>query len=213
MPPSTATAEPRTPFAAQLPTVAGHVREDGAVAGRTAAESADIAGEPEHRGGDQRLAGGTAGVAEDIGDGEAVGAVEDEISGRDQVGRLGDGQAPGQASTEIAGLAASSASRAASAFVATEVGHAIERLAVEVGLLDPVMVEHGQLADAGAGQRGQHGRAQAPGADHQHSGRGEPGLAGGTDLGQDRLAGVAVGHGASTASRHSRDAGLRAGVA
>ena len=58
---------------------ARHVREDRAIAGSAAAETADIAREAEDGGGDQGLAGIAAGVAEDVGDGQAVGTVENQI--------------------------------------------------------------------------------------------------------------------------------------
>ena len=68
---------------------------------------------------------------------------------------------------------------------------------MKVGFLDPVMVDDGEPADAGARQILQHRAAQPAGADH-HDGRGsEPRLAGSADLGKHHLARVAVAHGLS----------------
>ena len=77
---------------------------------------------------------------------------------------------------------------------------------MEVGLLDRVVIDDRQPPDAGAAEILQHRAAEPAGADHQHRRRGEPRLPGRADLGQHRLAGVAVGH-AATARR--RDPGLR----
>ena len=71
----------------------------------------------------------------------------------------------------------------------------IERLAMEVGLLDRVVIDDGEAADAGAGQILQHRTAEAAGADDQDRRGSEPRLAGGADFGQHDLAGVAVAHG------------------
>jgi hypothetical protein len=76
-----------------------------------------------------------------------------------------------------------------------DVRHAVERLAVQVRLLDRVVIDDRETADAGAREILQHRAAEAARADHQHRGGGETRLPRFADLGQHGLAGVAVGHG------------------
>ena len=66
---------------------------------------------------------------------------------------------------------------------------------MEVGFLDPVMIDDGEPADARAGQVLQHRAAQPAGADHDDRRGGEPRLARGADLGKHHLACVAFAHG------------------
>ena len=66
---------------------------------------------------------------------------------------------------------------------------------MEVGFLDPVMVDDGKPADARAGQVLQHRATQPTGADHDDGRGGEPRLAGRADLGKHHLAGVTFVHG------------------
>jgi hypothetical protein len=64
-------------------------------------------------------------------------------------------------------------------------------LAVQVGEVDPVVVDDAQGPDAGGGQVEHQGRAQAAGTDQQHLGIEQPGLADPADLGQHDVAGIA----------------------
>jgi len=76
-----------------------------------------------------------------------------------------------------------------------DVGHTVERLAMQVRLLDRVVIDDREPPDAGAGEILQNRAAEAARADHQHRRGGETRLPCRTDLGQHGLAGVAVGHG------------------
>ena len=125
---------------------ARHVGEDGAVAGRAAAEGADIAGQAQHRGRHQRLALGMARVAQDVGRGQAVGAVEDEVGVGHQARRIADTKTDGPG-IDLDGWVGRQQRVAGSlGLEPAEIGHAVERLAVQIGFLDPVVVEDGQVA-------------------------------------------------------------------
>ncbi len=74
-----------------------------------------------------------------------------------------------------------------------QIVHAVERLAVEVRLLDPVAIHQCDGADPGTGEIVQDRHAKPSRADDQDPGRAQPVLTGGADLRQRDLAGIA-GH-------------------
>ena len=73
-----------------------------------------------------------------------------------------------------------------------DVGGAMDDLALQVGEIDPVVVDHAQGADAGGGEILQERRAEPAGADHQHARGDQPRLAHAADLGQHDVARVAA---------------------
>ena len=66
-----------------------------------------------------------------------------------------------------------------------------ERLALQVGQGNRIVIDHAQGADAGGRQIHQRRRAKAAGADHEHRGLLQRGLAGAADLAQHDMAGIA----------------------
>ena len=60
----------------------------------------------------------------------------------------------------------------------------MDDLALQVGEIDRVVVDHAQGADAGGGEILQQGRAKPAGAEHQHARGDQPRLADAADLGQ-----------------------------
>lgn len=68
----------------------------------------------------------------------------------------------------------------------------MDHLALQVRQADRVVVDHAQSADAGGGEVLQQRRAQAAGADHQHTGLAQLGLTDAADLRQDDVARVAL---------------------
>ena len=165
-----------------------------AIARTAAAEGADIAGKADHRCTDQRLAGGMAGIAQDIGRGKAVGCVDDQIGLPDQFRDvlrrqpLDDGidrdrrveLQKGRARAVRLGLA--------------DVGHAVERLAMQVRLLDHVVIDDDQSADSCTGKILQYRTAEAARADDQHRRGRQTRLSRDADLAQHGLAGIAIAH-------------------
>ena len=65
-----------------------------------------------------------------------------------------------------------------------------DHLTLQVGQRHFVVVDHAQRADAGGGEIEQHRRAEAAGADHQHPGGFQLGLAGPAHFAQHDVAGV-----------------------
>jgi hypothetical protein len=61
----------------------------------------------------------------------------------------------------------------------------MKELALEVGGVDPVEVDHADLAHTSRGQVHARGRAQAAGAQKEDAGRQELALARAADLGED----------------------------
>ena len=71
-----------------------------------------------------------------------------------------------------------------------DVRRGVNDLALQVGQRHDVVVDHAERADAGRGEIHQRGRAETAGADHQHGGFLQRGLAGAADLAQHDVAGV-----------------------
>jgi hypothetical protein len=138
-------------------------------------------------------------VVEEVAGFEVVGAVEDEVwfvvvaggaeeffdVGWDEVGDVG-GDADG---------AVDAGEVEAGGFGFGEVGVGVglveEDLALEVGGLDEVAVDEGEVADAGAGEQAGGGGSGGPDADDGDVGVGEEVLAALADAGEEDLAGVA----------------------
>ncbi|MEI2826838.1 MAG: hypothetical protein V9F04_10800 [Dermatophilaceae bacterium] len=72
-----------------------------------------------------------------------------------------------------------------------DVDGAMERLAVEIGLLDQIVVDNAHSADPGSREVGDHRRSQPTGSHDEDRGGSEPGLPLRPDLGQGDLARVA----------------------
>ena len=68
----------------------------------------------------------------------------------------------------------------------------MDDLALQVGQVDRIVVDHADGADPGGGQVQQHGRSKPPGADDQNPARQQLGLADAADLFQQDVPGVAV---------------------
>ena len=67
----------------------------------------------------------------------------------------------------------------------------MDDLALQIGQRDNVVIDHAELAYAGGSEIHQRWRAQAAGADHQHGGLFQRGLAGSADFAQHDMAGIA----------------------
>src|SRR5207244_12894605 len=77
-------------------------------------------------------------------------------------------------------------------FGLTDVGVAMDDLAMQVAQVDSVVVDNAERADAGRGQIERRRRTEAARADEQDFGRQKLALADGADLGQDDVARVAA---------------------
>ena len=151
-----------------------------------------LALEAQHRGGDEGAAGQHAGVGDEEAGGEVVGAVADDVVAGDQRQGVVGGEAgfvrlDGDAGVDGAGLF-----RRRRDLGAAEIGGAVGDLALQVGQLDPVVVDEADMADAGGGEIEQEWAAEAAGADHQHPRRAQLRLADAADLAEQDVPGVAV---------------------
>ena len=72
-----------------------------------------------------------------------------------------------------------------------DIRRGVNDLTLQIGQRHHVVVDRAQRADAGRGQIHQRRRAETAGADHQHRGFLQRGLAGAADLAQHDVAGVA----------------------
>ena len=73
-----------------------------------------------------------------------------------------------------------------------DVGLSVDDLALQVGLVDDVVVDDAERADAGGGEVEQRGAAESAGADHEHLGVLEALLPGHADVGNDQVTAVAT---------------------
>ena len=175
-------------------TVDRYVGKHRTIARAAAAEGADIAGEADHRRADQRLGGGKTEVAQHVGDGKTVGGVDDEIGRLDQCAGILRRQAHDMPFEAHLGIEAVQRLPSRFDLRPSDIGHAVERLAMEVGDLDRVVIDQDDAADPRPHQILQHRAAEAARADHHHGGRRQAGLPFGPDLTQDRLACVSITH-------------------
>ena len=104
---------------------------------------------------------------------------------------------------------ACTASAADSVLGAPDVRDAVHHLALQVGRVDDVVVDHPDRADPGGGEVEQGGRPEAPGTDDQHPGGPQPALPVAAHVGQQQVAGVAgaLGRRELGAGRHQRGSG------
>ena len=72
-----------------------------------------------------------------------------------------------------------------------DIGRGVDDLALQIGQRHDIVIDHAERADAGRGEIHQRRRAEAAGADHQHGGFLQRGLAGAADFAQHDMAGVA----------------------
>ena len=107
-------------------------------------------------------------------------------------------------STRQYGLISRSRSIAASSLGRPTSDCAVEHLALQVGLVDPVELDQPQPADAGGGEIERQRRAQPAGADQQHPRALEPLLALDPHLGDDQVAAVAAQLGRAQRTRRVR---------
>ena len=76
-------------------------------------------------------------------------------------------------------------------FLSADIGRGMNDLTLQIGQRHDVVVNRAERADAGRGEIHQRGRTETAGADHQHGGFLQRGLAGAADLAQHDVAGVA----------------------
>ncbi|MHC2583757.1 hypothetical protein ACVMHR_008496 [Bradyrhizobium diazoefficiens] len=74
--------------------------------------------------------------------------------------------------------------------VPADIGRRMDHLALEVGQRHHVVIDHAERADPGGSQIHQGGRAEPAGADHQHGGPLQRGLARAADVAQHDMAGI-----------------------
>ncbi len=146
-----------------------HLGKHRAVAGCAPAEHAHITGESQHRGAHQRRAGALAGIAQHVRHRQAVRGIQHDVGARDQRGGVGRRHA--QCQRLDLNLRVQSRERRAGGrdLAVADIGHAEQRLAVQVGLFDHVGVGQQQPAHPGGRKIRQHGTAEAAGPDHQHA--------------------------------------------
>src|SRR5471030_2668035 len=81
-----------------------------------------------------------------------------------------------------------------------DVGHAIERLAMEIALLDRIVIDNDHSPDTRPGKILQHRTAEPARTDHQHGGRSQARLSQDAHVAQHDLTGVTVAHAAARVS-------------
>ncbi len=130
-------------------------------------EGRELAVERGEGGGDQRLAGGKAGIGQQIAGGEIIAAIGDEIVARDELG--------GVRRSELdlvrldADLGVDRRDRLARAL---DLGHAdavagMGDLALQVGQVDAVVIDDAERADPGRREVEEERRAEPAGADDE----------------------------------------------
>ena len=139
---------------------------------------------------DQRLAGEEAGIRHQIAGLEIVGAVEHQVVTADQLHRIAGGQPRGVRGKSDMGIERVDLSGGAVDLAAADIRRGVNDLALQIGQRDDVVIDRAERADAGRGEIHQRRRAEAAGADHQHRGFLQGGLAGAADLAQHDMAGV-----------------------
>ena len=90
------------------------------------------------------------------------------------------------------GLVSATDAAADSTLGLSDVGLPVDDLALQVGLVDDVVVDDAERADAGRGEVEQRGTAEPAGADHEHLGVLESLLARHPDVGDDQVTAVAA---------------------
>ena len=154
-------------------------------------EDADLALEPVDRAPHVRLAEQHAGVVDQVAGGEVVRPVQDQVVRPEDVQRVvGVQPLLVQDHVDVRVDLGDRLLRRQRLGLA-EVGHAVDHLALQVGLVDHVEVDDAEGAHAGGGQVEQSGRAEPAGPDDQHLRVLEPLLPGHPDVRDDQVAAVA----------------------
>ena len=147
-------------------------------------------------------------VVDEVAGFEVVGGVEDEVGGAEEIVDVG-GDEVGDVGGDLDGGVGGEELAAGGFGFGEGVGGVLfveEDLALEVGGLDEVAVDEGEVADAGAGEERGGGGAGGADADDGDVGAGEGRLAGLADAGEEDLAGVALGR---VGGRWRNDGGRR----
>ncbi len=119
-----------------------------------------------------------AGVVQQVARGEVVAAVGHDVVARDDALGIVRGEALVVRLARVtSGLISASARRALSTLETPTSDGAVNHLALQVGEVDRVVVDHAQGADPGRREILQEGCAETAGADHQHLGGDQPRLA------------------------------------
>ena len=150
----------------------------------------DLAVEAQDRGGDQRLLQAIADVVQQVAGGEVVAAVGHDVVAGDEPLGIGRGQPLVVRLDAHLGIDVGQRAPGALDLGRADVGGAMDDLALQVGEIDRVVVDHAQGADAGGREILQQGRAKPAGAQHQHLRGDQPRLAHAADLGQHDMARV-----------------------
>jgi len=140
-----------------------------------------------------RLSGQHGGVVDQIAGGEVVGAVHDQVVLPEQVDGVG-GLQPKLVQSHV-DQRVDGQNRVARrlGLGPSDIGHAMDDLPLQVGLVDDVEVDDADGAHPGRGQVEQGGCAEPAGADHERPGVLEPLLTVDPEVGNDQMAAVA-GH-------------------
>ncbi len=133
----------------------------------------------------QRLGQEVSRVVGEVACGEVVGAVDDDVvGGEDAHRRLRVEVLVDRDHLDIGVQVAQRVSRRVHLESPDVIGP-VEELALEVGGVDPVEVDHADLAHTGRGQVHARGRAETAGAQQQHAGSQQLALAGAPNLWED----------------------------
>jgi len=134
-------------------------------------------------------------VVEEVAGFEVVGGVEYEVSGAEKFVDVGGDEVGDVGMDDDGGVEERDLAACGFGFGEGFAGVCFveEDLALEVGGLDEVAVDEGESADAGAGEEGCGCGSGGSDADDGDVGGCEQLLAGGTDAGEENLAGVAIG--------------------
>ena len=126
--------------------------------------------EAQHRAPDEGRAGDLGGVGDEVLGLEGVGAVDHEVDGPDQRDRVRHGQALIQGRDFNARLQLGEALCGDLHLHTADDGGSEEYLAVDVGEVDGVIVDHGDVADTRGRQRLHGGAAETAGTDDEDVG-------------------------------------------
>src|SRR5258707_5613898 len=86
-------------------------------------------------------------------------------------------------------------SRGAVDLAPANIRRGVDDLALQIGQRDNVVIDHAERSDTGGGEIHQRWRAETAGADHQHGGFLQGGLAGASDFTQHDVAGGTLAFG------------------
>ncbi|MNS93939.1 hypothetical protein D3C72_1281400 [compost metagenome] len=135
---------------------------------RARVEHAHLPVETDHGARHQRHSGRHAGAVDGVARGEVVGAVEHHRGGQDQFGQARAVEALLQGHYFNLGIDAGQGFTRRQHFRLAHTGRRVGDLALQIGQVDRVVIDEGQLADAAGGQVHGRRRAEPARADHQH---------------------------------------------